>query len=88
MSRAGDPSLLRTFEEQSGARFAFYTQAVNDREEPEALWLLLPDRRGALVGVWRPRFRAATRDAGLWVDAENLAIRELADSVEAAAPAD
>jgi hypothetical protein len=88
LSKAGDPSLLRKFEEQSGARFAFYTQAVNDREEPEAMWVLLPDKRGAVVGVWRPRFRAATRDAGLWIDAENCAIEGLATEVLALAPAD
>lgn len=87
-SKSGDPSLLRKFEAESGARFAFYTPAVNEREESEAMWLLLPDKRGAVVGVWRPRFRAATRDAGLWIEAENAAIQELAAAVMALAPAD
>ena len=86
-SKGGDPSLLREFLEQSGTRFGFYTQAVNDREEPEAMWVLLPDKRGSIVGVWRPRFRAATKDAGSWLDAEAAVIRETAKAVISAAPA-
>lgn len=85
VTKTGDPSLLRTLEMTSGARFAYYTPAVNDREEPEAMWVVLPDRRGALVGVWRPRFRASTPDVGAWIDQENEAIERVLTTIESAA---
>jgi DNA-binding Lrp family transcriptional regulator len=72
--KSGDPSLLRAFENSSSNELGYYTPPVNDREEPEAMWVVLPDRRGALVGIWRPRLRASTPDAGAWIDKENGAI--------------
>lgn len=68
--KTGDPSLLRSVE----TSLAFYTPQENEREEPEAMWVILPDKRGALVGIWRPRFRPATQDVGVWIDKENEAI--------------
>lgn len=84
--KRGDPSLLRAMELLHGTRFAFYTPKVNEREESEAMWVVLPDRRGALVGVWRPRFRASTQDAGRWIDQENERIEATLTAVEATAP--
>lgn len=81
--KSGDPSLLRELEDVSGTRFAYYTPAVNDRGEPEAMWVLLPDKRGALVGVWRLRFRARNPDAGVWIDHENEAIEAIAATLQA-----
>lgn len=74
ISKTGDPSLLRKLEDLFGTERAYYTPAVNDREEPEAMWVILPDKRGALVGIWRPRFRPSTSDVGAWIDKENAAI--------------
>lgn len=88
VTKTGDPSLLRTLEATSGARFAYYTPAANDRDEHEAMWVLLPDKRGALVGVWRPRFRASNQDTGAWIDHENEAIEAIAATLEASAPAE
>lgn len=68
--KSGDPSYLRYV----GTDLGYYTPAENDRGEPEAMWVILPDKRGDLVGVWRPRFRASTPDVGAWVDQENAAI--------------
>lgn len=68
--KTGDPSLLRS----ADTSLAFYTPADNDRGEPEAMWVVLPDKRGALVGIWRPRFRPATPDAGAWIEKENAAV--------------
>lgn len=85
--KTGDPSLLRTLEINSGSRFAYYTPAANERDEPEAMWVLLPDKRGALVGVWRPRFRSSNQDTGTWIDEENTAIAAVVATLEARAPA-
>lgn len=84
--KTGDPSLLRSLEVSSGARFAYYTPPQNDREEPEAMWVILPDKRGAIVGVWRPRFRPSTSDVGAWIDQENEAIEAVVHGLEEAAP--
>ena len=81
-TKDGDPSLLRHFESTSGTDYAFYTPQANDRGEPEAMWVLLPDSRGALVGVWRPRFRPATRDVGVWLEREAAEVEHLAALVE------
>ena len=70
IQKTGDPSLLRRYEEVSGAELAYYTPPANERGEAEAMWVLLPDKQGALVGVWRPRFRADNQDAGIWIDRE------------------
>lgn len=86
--KTGDPSLLRSLETLSGTRFAFYTPPQNDREEPEAMWVVLPDKRGAIVGVWRPRFRPSNSDVGGWIDQENEAIESIIQAIEAAAPLD
>ena len=85
---ATDPSLLRTLELDSGSRFAYYTPASNDRGEPEAMWVILPEKRGALVGVWRPRFRASNKDTGAWLDQENEAIAQMAARIESSAPSE
>lgn len=84
-TKKGDPSLLREMETLHGARFAFYTPVVNDRSEPEAMWVILPDKRGALVGVWRPRFRASTQDAGRWIEQENKRVEATLTAIEMAA---
>lgn len=72
--KTGDPSLLRAYENSSESELGYYTPPINDREETEAMWVVLPDRRGHLVGVWRPRLRASTPDAGQWIDKEGEAI--------------
>lgn len=74
VKKTGDPSLLRNFEDIAGTQFGYYTNEQNEREEPEAMWFLFPDERGFIVGIWRPRFRAINKDAGAWIDRENLAI--------------
>ncbi|WP_156337078.1 hypothetical protein [Achromobacter kerstersii] len=76
-SSIGDPSLLAELEAQSGAEFGFYTNAVNDRGEPEQMWVILPNKEGAIIGIWRPRFRAATPDVGAWVDKEKQNIADV-----------
>lgn len=68
----GDPSFLK----YAGSGLGYYTPAVNDREEPEAMWVILPDKRGDIVGIWRPRFRASTPDVGAWHEHEEDAISE------------
>lgn len=81
VTKSGDPSLLRSLEITSGASFAFYTPPENPRGEPEAMWVILPDKRGAIVGIWRPRFRASNQDAGVWFEKETKAVDLLAESV-------
>lgn len=88
IAKSGDPSLLRSLELSSGSRFAYYTPADNDRGEAEAMWVVLPEKRGALVGVWRPRFRCANQDTGRWIDEENERIEATVAAIEAAAPAE
>lgn len=68
--KSGDPSYLREVDTSLG----YYTPAVNDRGEPEAMWVILPDKRGDLIGIWRLRFRASTPDVGAWIDQEHAAI--------------
>ncbi|MDE2101653.1 MAG: hypothetical protein KGL39_30685 [Patescibacteria group bacterium] len=75
-TKTGDPSLLREIEDSYGTKFGYYTRADNEREEPEAMWVILPDARGALVGIWRPRFRCSNQDAGAWIAEETQAIKE------------
>jgi hypothetical protein len=70
--KEGDPSFLR----EVGTDLGYYTPAENDRSEDEAMWVILPDKRGALIGIWRPRFRASTPDVGGWIDHEKAAIAE------------
>ena len=65
-----DPSWLRTLEERFGTELAFYTPPLNERGDPEAMWVTLPDKRGALVGIWRARYRASTSDVGAWFSKE------------------
>lgn len=69
--RDGDPSFLRSAD---GHSLGYYTQAINQREDPEAMWVLLSDPDGALVGIWRPRFRASSPNVGRWVEQEHAAI--------------
>lgn len=85
IAKTGDPSLLRTMENASGARLGFYTPAGNARGDREALWVMLPDDRGALWGVWRLRFRASNPDTGAWFEQENEAIDTVFRQVEGAA---
>lgn len=87
VTKNGDPSLLRELENHYGNRLAFYTNPVNDRGEPESMWVVLPDKQGALVGIWRPRFRASTQDAGLWIEQEKAAITDTLAKLVAHAPA-
>lgn len=68
----GDPSFLK----YADGRLGYYTPAINDREEPEAMWVILPDKRGDIIGIWRPRFRASTPDVGAWHEHEEDAINE------------
>lgn len=75
---SGDPSLLK----YGGGATGYYTPADNNRSEQEAMWVLLPDKRGELVGIWRPRFRAETPDVGAWIDKERTAIGEVLESLE------
>lgn len=87
-SAAADPSLLRALEISSGVRFAYYTNAINDRDEPEAMWVILPHKRGAWVGIWRLRFRNSNKDTGMWLDQETEAVTQLISQIESAAPSD
>jgi hypothetical protein len=87
-AKDGDPSLLRILEIQSGIRFGFYTAAENERGEPEAMWVVLPSDRGALVGVWRLRFRAKTQDVGAWFQQEEERTRAVWFELEQAAAND
>lgn len=77
INKTGDPSLLRKFEELFGTERAYYTPAANDQEESEAMWVILPDARGALVGIWRPRFRPSNSNVGSWIEKENAAIDKI-----------
>lgn len=80
-STVGDYSLLGFMEAQSGAELGFYTNKVNDRDEPEAMWILLPRQEGDITGIWRPRFRAGTPDTGAWMDKERQNIPALLDQL-------
>ena len=53
-----------------------YTPEVNTREKPEAMWVVLPDKRGDIVGIWRPRFGATCPDVDAWHEHEEAAISE------------
>lgn len=64
----GDPSLLGLLEANHGSSYAFYTPVTNERGEPEAMWVILPNKAGAIVGVWRPRFRVSNQDTGSWYE--------------------
>lgn len=87
-SKTGDPSLLRTLETHSGSQFGFYTPPINERDEPESMWVVLPDKRGELVGVWRPRFRCSNQDTGTWLMEENERIDSVLMQLEDASPLD
>jgi hypothetical protein len=75
--KTGDPSLLRSLELLSGTDHAYYTPVINDRDEPEAMWVTLPDTLGELVGVWRPRYRTGSPDVGAWLDVERTGINSV-----------
>lgn len=85
IKKAGDPSLLGTFESLFGTEMAFYTAKENERSETESMWLILPDKRGSIVGVWRPRFRTATPNVGAWLDKEKENIEGILRSLTAPA---
>jgi hypothetical protein len=74
ITKTGDPSLLRSLEETYGTELAYYTPPDNERSEPEAMWITLPDKRGSIVGIWRPRFRPSSADVGAWIDKEKEGI--------------
>lgn len=80
-STTGDHNLLAAMEAQSGAELGFYTHPVNERDEPEAMWIILPHKEGAITGIWRPRFRASTSDVGAWIDKERQNIPALLDQL-------
>jgi hypothetical protein len=77
ITKTGDPSLLRELESMAGTKLAYYTPPTNDREEPEAMRVVLPNARGAMIGIWRPRFRASNKDTGSWMQKENEAIADV-----------
>lgn len=83
----GDPSLLRELETGHGAKYSYYTAKKNAREEEESMWVVLPNAAGFFIGIWRPRMRAATADAGSWFDAETIATRALRSTIENLQPA-
>ncbi len=83
-----DPSLLRALEIDFGSRFAYYTPAMNDRDEPEAMWVILPDKRGFWIGIWRLRFRTSNKDTGMWLDQEKEAVAQMVARIEDAAPSE
>lgn len=56
-----DPSLL-DYDIGGG----FYTQAINDRDDPEQIRFRWPDKSGTLIGIYRPRFRAINQSTGIW----------------------
>jgi hypothetical protein len=72
--KVGDPNLGRELDLHAGSNFMFYTNKENERSEPEALWVLLPEERGHIIGIWRPRFRASNSDTGSWIDRETESI--------------
>lgn len=72
-----DPSLLAHLD----TTLAFYTQEVNDREDPEQMRFAWPLDHGYVIGVWRPRYRAATRDGGLWIEEENRRCLTFAEQI-------
>jgi hypothetical protein len=72
-----DPSLLAKLD----TTLAFYTQELNDREDPEQIKFTWPLDHGYVVGVWRPRYRAATRDGGLWIEEENRRCLTIAEQI-------
>lgn len=74
----GDPSFLRSAD---GHSLGYYTQAINDRDDPEAMWVVLPEPDGALVGIWRPRFRASSPNVGRWIEGEDLMIERALEVV-------
>jgi len=82
MLKKGDPSLLRVLEAKHGTDFAYYTSVGNERGEPEAMWVVLPEKRGALVGIWRPRFRPANQDAGLWFQEDTERVEKVLQRIE------
>ncbi len=89
VSKDGDPCLLRNVEvkEQSARLGCYHPPGVRKDDEgnplPEGMWVVLPQRirEGALVGIWRPRFRASTPDVGAWLHKENAAIGSVAESL-------
>lgn len=86
VTKAGDPCLLRMVEEQEQTtnlgRYhpAGVWEDADGEPVPESLWVVLPERvrSGAFVGIWRPRFRASTPDAGAWLDKERMGIERVA----------
>lgn len=73
----GDPSFLRS----AASSLGYYTQAINEREDPEAMWVILPGTDGALVGIWRPRFRPASPNVGRWIEREEGVIARTVDAL-------
>lgn len=84
IKKSGDPAFLRAVD---GRKLGFYTPAQKGPDATEAMWVILPQDRGSLVGVWRPRFRAATPDVGAWVEQEEKAIEECLARLDKAAVA-
>lgn len=72
-----DPSLLANLD----TTLAFYTQAINDREDPEQMKFTWPLDHGYVIGIWRPRYRAATLDAGIWIEEENRRCLSIAEQI-------
>lgn len=50
------------------------------------MWVVLPDKRGAIVGIWRPRFRCSNQDTGTWAKEENERIETIVQALEDGAP--
>lgn len=82
--QGADPSYM----DIAGPELAFYAVANGPFNDAEAdlLRAVLPKPITAkdyeLVGVFRPRFRASTKDAGKWIELENMRIQALIDSLE------
>lgn len=59
--------------------FCFYKQASDG--EPEGIRVVLPTDGGDLVGIYRPRFRARTPDAGAWLEDDEASCQRYASMI-------
>ncbi len=82
--QGADPSYMQV----AGPELAFYAVADGPFNDTEAdlLRAVLPRQITAkdyeLIGLYRPRFRASTKDTGRWVEVENAHIQALIDRLE------
>lgn len=83
--RSGDPSLLSTYESLGWTDHGYYNlgySPLNDYDTTEWMRVDLPNRKGQIVTIFRPRFRAWNSDNGQWKEKEQHQINQIVQHLE------